>query len=89
MNYGKYVIVEVSGIEMAILFDPCISHDEIGLRPIVAAGFFEIYGKEADVDGVAGVEVGCFGESVTMGLKSRPQQDAEIIKRMVNKDPDR
>ena len=49
MEYGKYIIVEMANIEMAIIFDNMISHADLcrsfHLDSIVSAGFFAVGAK--------------------------------------------
>ena len=89
MEYGKYIIKEVRGIEVAIMFDPLISHCDIGTRgdsrgENISAGFFSAMAeptKEDDKD----ISVGCWGKSVTLDLASRKEKDEVILKRAIRK----
>jgi hypothetical protein len=83
MDYGKYIIKEVQGHEVAILFSHLIQHCDIGTRgdsrgKDIAAGFFSV---AADKEG--NVTVGCWGKSETMKLKSRKEEDELLVKRVV------
>lgn len=52
---------------------------------IVSAGFCRIEVGAGKPHGYEEVEVICFGESVSLGLKSRPE-DGEIITKKINRD---
>lgn len=82
MEYGKYIIKEVRGHEVAILFDALISHCDIGTRgesrgEDIAAGFFSVAADKGDVT------VGCWGKSETMKLESREEVDEVLVKKVV------
>ena len=69
----KYVIVEVLDCELPIIFSNLIDHDTFIGRRVISAGFVQT--------GAVGnaFEVNCFHESVSLGIKSRPEEDARII----------
>ena len=83
---GKYIIKEIKGLEVAILFDALINHCDIGTckesrGKTVSAGFF--YASEyAHASDVEDVDVEVFGRSESLNMDSRPV-DAEIIKRVI------
>jgi len=86
MEYGKYIIKEVRGIEVAILFDPLISHCDIGTKgesrgEDISAGFFGASSKPTEEDRYD-IEVGVWGKSETLKLDSR-QEDAALIKKVL------
>jgi hypothetical protein len=63
----KYLIVQSTGCDLAILFDEILSHKDVaGTRQVVSAGFCDHLGN-------------VFGESVTLGLNSKPE-DTWIIR---------
>jgi hypothetical protein len=81
MSQVKYVIVEVMGLETAIVFSDLIEHSDIGQgMNVVAAGFCNIFNDgnrdELDVD--------CFGRSASLKIKSRGYDDELIVKRHLN-----
>ncbi len=73
----KYIIVATASCppnEYAILFDEVLTHKIVaGGRPVVSAGFCLFEVREDEFVPVA------YGESVSLGLKSRPEKDAAII----------
>lgn len=70
----KYVIVERQGIESPILFPQWIQHKEVeNLGRVVSAGECEVYVSESEQ------KVYAFGESVSLGVKSRGSTDATVI----------
>lgn len=86
MDYGKYIIKEVRGHEVAILFHPLISHCDIETRgdsrgKNVAAGFFSVAGVYEDSE--CNILVDCWGKSDTLKLKSRGVEDEAIINKML------
>jgi hypothetical protein len=90
MEYGKYIIKVVRGVEVAILFDPLISHDCIGTcrgdkGETVSAGFFSVMAEPTEED-PGNVSVGCWGKSVTLKMESRKEQDEPLVKRVVRKE---
>ncbi len=86
---GKYIIKELeNGHEVAILFDPLISHCDIGTcknsrGKTISAGFFDVAAVPTEED-PNGISVGVWGKSVTLKLESRPE-DEELIKRVLRK----
>jgi hypothetical protein len=76
--YGmKYVVIDGFLGEIALIFPNHQNHGTFvtAANKVVAAGFCKIYcdGGEA--------KVSCFGESVSLGIKSRGEQDAKMIQR--------
>jgi hypothetical protein len=87
MEYGKYIIKEVRGIEVAILFHPLINHCDIGTKgdsrgETVSAGFFTV-GAEPTEDDSRDISVSCWGKSVTLDMKSRGEKDEELVKKIL------
>ena len=87
MEYGKYIIKEVRGVEVAIMFSPLISHCDIGTKgdsrgETISAGFFGATASPTEKDD-KDIDVGVWGESVTLNIKSRPEKDAELIKKVL------
>jgi len=84
VEYGKYIIKEIRGREVAIMFNPQISHDAIGTchgdrGETISAGFFGASAAPTDEDPRA-INVGVWGKSVTLDMKSRPEDEALIKK---------
>lgn len=77
MEYGKYVIVEEKGCELAILFDPILQHNVVanGFK-VLSAGFFSSCAENKDID------VGVWGVSTSLNIGSR-EIDPLIIKRVL------
>ena len=83
MKRVKYIVVEsAGGNEVPIIFSDLLAHNEVaGNRTVISAGFVQIYPKPEgkDPDGCSDVWVSCFGESVTLKVKSRDDVDAKLI----------
>ena len=89
MNYGKYIIVDGGSFKQPILFDNTIAHSEFtDMYPnpdyILSAGFFAVGAKPSEND-PDDIDVSVFGESVSLKLKSNPE-DARHIKRILRKE---
>lgn len=80
MYTAKYVIVEGS----AIVFSAAIQHkDMVGYnRKCSGAGFVTFHYKEDSPEGDY-IYVKCYGESVSLGIKSNPEDDSRIITRQI------
>ena len=51
MDYGKYIIKEVRGHEVAIMFDLLIDHCDMGTKEeVISAGFFVVGAKATEND---------------------------------------
>lgn len=89
MEYGKYIIIESRGCELAILFDSIISHDDFlesfNRSRIVSAGKFAVGAKPRQED-PNDIEVNVFGKSVTLNLSVRKGTDERLIKRVLRKE---
>ncbi len=71
----KYVMTRAFG---PILFGPAIQHNEIATGyEIISAGFCDVF-----VNNKGDVEVGVYGDSFSLGIKSKPE-DEEKIRRML------
>lgn len=70
MDRTKYVIVEVMGCEIAIVFNEILGHNEIYCLKVISAGFCSIRNNKVTV----------WGKSDSLGKESR-EEDAEIISR--------
>jgi hypothetical protein len=74
---GKYVIREYG----AVMFNDCYNHDDFGSKESVqSAGFFCVTPNPKVPQGI---EVTCWGESVSLKKKSDPINDAKKIKRLI------
>ena len=77
----KYVIIKENNLELPIILTECQSHKDVVKEhaQVVSAGFCKFY---LDADGR--LVVGCWGQSVGLGAKSRLGVDEEIILRHNN-----
>ena len=71
---NKYIIVHDGIEETPVLFEETLIHKYVASgHPVVSGGFFEV-----DGEGII-----AYGESTSLGVKSRPIEDANLIKRML------
>ena len=81
LHAAKYIIYDDGLTDVVIIFPNHIQHNSmammLGCEPI-SAGFVEIDGTRSDEPRAI-----AFGESVSLGLKSRPQ-DSKIIQEMLH-----
>jgi len=87
----KYIILEQSGIEILAIFPNFQLHNSMippGAKAI-AAGECSLRGAYAEGDERRfpdlTVAVSCWGESTSLGVKSRGERDENLIKRMLKK----
>jgi hypothetical protein len=81
MNKAKYVIVEGS----AIVFSAAIQHkDMVGFnQKCEGAGFVTFY-TQLDTYGDTIIKADCYGESISLGIKSRGTEDSAIVTRQIS-----
>ena len=74
----KYIIVNGSGPPLAIVFSPLLSHREVAspFNDVVSAGFCYLL-TEGTQNAVA------WGESVSLGIKSRIKEDSAILSKLI------
>jgi|TARA_R110000868_G_scaffold359816_1_gene621751 hypothetical protein len=72
----KYVITEDKVI---IVFPELIQHSEFKHFNPTSAGFISI-----GVNKQGNPSCSCYGESISLGLKSNPEKDTELAKRQLN-----
>lgn len=74
----KYLVVAKSGFELPIVFSPVIQHKEIAksFEEVVSGGFVYV---SSNMQGE--LSVCCSGESLSCGVRSRPEKDAKLIAR--------
>lgn len=78
----KYIVVAHEGLELPILFPNVITHIKmwslvkVGNDTVVSAGF---------VRQVLDGEIRAHGESESIGIKSRPQEDSELITKFLKR----
>jgi len=71
MDYPKYVVTKYD--EEPILFSAGKSHDDICTKEnVLSAGFWTVNNEGKFV---------CFGESVSLGVKSRGDEDSFLLNR--------
>ena len=73
----KYVITEDKVI---IVFPELIQHSEFKHFNPTSAGFISI-----GVNKQGNPSCSCYGESISLGLKSNPEKDTELAKRQLNR----
>ena len=78
----KYIIFKDCGHERAIIFPDIINHSRFQNFNPISAGEVELYGAKEPLATTCccenAIDVNVFGQSVTLELKSRPE-DAAII----------
>ena len=79
----KYIIVKRRGAEKAIILDNYLTHDDLLIPGIISAGFFSFETGEDDC-GNPIVKSHAFGESISLGLKSREEVDSKLIDKALN-----
>lgn len=69
----KYIVVDAEGLEMIIIFEGFIKHDQVvfPLCDIVSAGFVNCDTGE------------CWGKSIALQIDSRPEEDTKLAQRML------
>jgi len=97
MDHLKYIVVLSRGLECPILFPALLDHADVagGFHGVISAGFASFRESE-EADGEARFSVSCWGKSTTLeanprpgrtladfgdGFSSRPDEDAALIKR--------
>ena len=82
----KYVIVKTANFETAIIFDTIIQHCDVTDQKVISAGFCA-FSFDETLEGpycsVGDWSVSVYGESISLGVKSR-KKDADIIKKALN-----
>lgn len=76
MNRMKYIIVDNGAWFAPILFDEATQHFEMANNvpgKVISAGFVRFAPR--------GLE--CYGESISLGLKSAPEIDSKMINKML------
>lgn len=87
----KYEIYELNGLEFPVIHPNMAPHfnADFNHARIVAAGECSFQATHEDGDCNVyhndAIEVSCWGESISLGVKSRGQRDENLIKRMLEK----
>ena len=72
----KYIIFDTD-LLTPVVFPDTLIHVDVAKAlgyPVISAGFCEIIGDKYE----------CYGESVSLNVKSRYREDSEILNRMLN-----
>lgn len=84
MNIAKYVIVE----GCAIVFSAAIQHVKmVGYNQECSGAGFVTFSDGEDSFGDKIVNANCFGESISLGIKSRGEIDSAIVTRQICNPP--
>jgi hypothetical protein len=81
MSRRKYIIIEAGNLEMPILFSDLQSHAGVAASmtahagTVVSAGFWSV-----NTEG----RYTCYGESVSLKIKSRPDADSYLMNQLFN-----
>lgn len=69
----KYIVIDTDGLEMIVIFEGFIRHDDAYWNncDIVSAGFVDCKTGE------------CYGKSQALSLPSRPEEDSKLARRML------
>ena len=79
MYEQKYILFkDKNGIETYLIFNKAVEHSTFEKLQVTSAGF--IYLNHTDDKWTAS----CHGESVSLGKRSRPNEDARIIEAQMN-----
>lgn len=80
MYKPKYIIADGS----AIIFSAVIQHKDMarGMGRIDGAGFVD-FRTEVDSWGETIMKAVAYGESISLGIKSRPEEDSAILTRQI------
>ena len=81
MDDGKYIIIDINGSDVPILFPSFIEHitmrNKFSNCDIISAGMFSV-GVDKDNE----ISVSAYGKSVSLNVESR-KEDVRIIKRII------
>ena len=80
LSAAKYVIVNGSGI----IFSAAIQHkDMVGYNEKCEGAGFVRFAVEKDSYGDDIIVAQCYGESISLGIKSRLEKDSKILTRQI------
>ena len=76
---SKYIIVEDHGLEVPIVFCPLLQHKDVAkpYSKVISAGFCSVH---KDINDVTNWK--CWGESISLKLDSRPE-DEEVLTKLL------
>ena len=86
MAQAKYIIFDNGGLEIPVVFSPLLQHNQVasGLHlPVLSAGFCATLSSETRADKPKWI---CWGQSISLRIKSRESVDAEILNRYLEYD---
>jgi len=94
MNNTKYIVYNVNDMEEMIIFSKTQIHSnvarQLGLKvsDIISAGFVSISiryeeHEETGLESESIITARCYGESVSLGIKSRQKEDTWLAKRLL------
>ena len=80
MNKAKYIIAD----GCAIIFSAAIQHKDMarGMGRVDVAGFVD-FTTGLDGWGESVIKVVAYGESISLNIKSRPEEDSAILTRQI------
>ena len=91
-DYGKYIVIEHAGIEQMVVFNAMQSHADIARALVgvdapnlVSAGQIRVWPIEGTLN--PKLVISCFGESTTLHLRARPNEDVRAYVRSCGIDP--
>ena len=81
-TYSKYIVINISGVKTPIVFPETSVHSDIadalgGKGRVLGAGFCTV-----DQDGYH-----CYGESISLNIKSNYELDSRLLNLMLGVDP--
>ena len=83
----KYVIYDAGGFEIPIIFPDIINHSDFAHYQPVSAGYCYVYGANEPLPDACCVEnalrISVSGESTSLGLKTRPEDEAILAKELM------
>jgi len=83
MEKAKYIVVKDElGTESMIIFNVVLVHNMVAkpFAKVVSGGFIQFVSEDDKVIPY------CYGESISLGIKSRPLTDNAIARYMINDD---
>jgi len=86
MTHTKYICVHQfsNGVEAIITFPDTVEHADMAngvdnIGTVISAGFCDYIVNGGCYNGVMGLRGSCFGESTSLKLKSRPEEDTILL----------
>jgi len=88
----KYIVVRAVFSEQIIIFSAVLDHKTVaGNMNVISAGFVDVmYYRDRDdlipEDFILKAKAHCYGESKTLGIKSRPKEDTILANILLRED---